>query len=484
MANVTSASRWVHCLGGVTVSVAALLASSGTARAATGLDDVMLSWPWALPFLGLLISIAIGPVLAPALWRRHYGKVAFVWSALTLAPLAALHGVPAALAVLVHAALDQYMSFIALLFALYAVAGGILVSGDLRGTPLVNTAILAVGTLLASIIGTTAASMILIRPLLRANGSRLHNAHVVVFFIFLAGNIGGALSPIGNPPLFVGFLRGIDFFWATTHLWRPTAVAAALVLAVFFVTDLWFYRHDRRVTVVGESPPRRPLEVRGLVNLALIALVIGAIVLSALWRPGIEFDVYGTKLALQDGLRDAALAAIAVASVVLTPDEHRDKNGFSWEPIIEVAKLFAGIFVCIIPVLAMLAAQGDGAFAWLLALMTGSGGEPRDVAYFWSAGVLSAFLDNAPTYLVFFDLAGGDPAKLMGVMAPTLAAISMGAVYMGALTYVGNAPNFMIYAIATERGVKMPSFFAYLAWSCAVLLPVFAVLTFAFVMRG
>jgi Na+/H+ antiporter NhaD/arsenite permease-like protein len=450
---------------------------------AAELDHLTLTWPWGLPFAGLLMSIALGPLVAPKLWHAHYGKVAFMWSALTVTPLAALHGIPAALAALVHAVLGEYLSFIALLAALYVVAGGILITGSLRGTPLVNTAILVLGTAIASIVGTTGAAMILIRPLLRANSARLHNVHVVVFFIFLVANIGGALSPLGDPPLFVGFLRGVEFFWTTTHLWRETAIAAALVLVVFVVLDIVLYRRDRRVTVVGETPLREPIRVHGLVNLLLIALIIGAILLSALWKPGIVFDVYGTAVQLQDIVRDAALVAIAVASLVFTPEEHRERNGFTWEPILEVAKLFAGIFICIIPVLGMLQAGRAGPLAWLLALMTGGAGEPNNLAYFWLTGILSAFLDNAPTYLVFFELAGGDAAKLMGELAATLATISMGAVFMGALTYIGNAPNFMIYAIATERGVKMPSFFGYMIWSGAVLLPVFVVLTFAFLLR-
>ncbi len=470
-------------LWGVLAVAIALLAAPVTASAATGLDGAALPWPWALPFAGLLMSIATGPLLMPRIWHAHYGKIAFMWSTLTVAPLAALHGVPIALASLIHAVVAEYMSFIVLLATLYVVAGGILVTGSLRGTPLVNTAILVFGTAIASIVGTTGAAMILIRPLLRANAARLHNVHVVVFFIFLVANIGGALSPLGDPPLFVGFLRGVSFFWTTTHLWWQTAMAAALVLLVFVVIDVWFDRRDRRVAVVGERPPREPIRLRGLVNLLLIALVIGTILLSALWKPGIVFDVYGTKLELQDLARDGALLAIAIASLVFTADEHRARNGFTWEPILEVAELFAGIFVCIIPVLAMLQVGHDGPFAWLLGLMTQDGGEPHDVAYFWLTGVLSAFLDNAPTYLVFFEVAGGDAATLMGALGKTLVAISMGAVYMGALTYIGNAPNFMIYAIATERGVKMPSFFGYLLWSGAILLPVFAVLTFVFVVR-
>jgi Na+/H+ antiporter NhaD/arsenite permease-like protein len=448
-----------------------------------GISHIPLSLPWALPFAGLLMSIAIGPLVAPRLWHAHYGKIAFMWSALTVVPLAALHGVPAALAAFVHAVLGEYLSFIILLTALYVVAGGILVTGRLRGTPLVNTAILALGTALASVVGTTGAAMILIRPLLRANADRLHNAHVVVFFIFLAANIGGALSPLGDPPLFVGFLHGVDFFWPAVHLWRPTVLTAALVLAAFVAVDVWFYRRDRLVTVVGEKPAGDPIRVRGLVNLTLVALVVAASVLSALWKPDISFTVYGTALELQDVIRDAGLVVITIASLVLTPDEHRERNGFTWEPIAEVAKLFAGIFVCIVPVMAMLEEGRNGPFAGVLALMTDGAGNPHDAAYFWLTGLLSAVLDNAPTYLVFFGMAGGDADRLMGGLASTLTAISMGAVYMGALTYVGNAPNFMVYAIATERGVRMPSFFRYMAWSGAVLLPVFAVVTWVFMLR-
>jgi Na+/H+ antiporter NhaD/arsenite permease-like protein len=324
--------------------------------------------------------------------------------------------------------------------------------------------------------------MILIRPLLRANAARLHNAHVIVFFIFLAANIGGSLTPLGNPPLFVGFLQGVDFFWTAQHLWAPTAVAAALVLAVFVIVDIWFYRKDRKVTTVGEARPGVRLGLRGGINFLLIGSIAAAILGSAFWRPGVRFDVYGTTLELQNLVRDAVLVLIAVLSLVLTPDEHREANGFTWEPIAEVAILFGGIFACIIPVLAMLQAGSAGAFSWLLAAATAADG-PNDVAYFWLTGALSAFLDNAPSYLVFFELAGGDPTALMGPLGSTLAAISMGAAYMGALTYIGNAPNLMIYAIAVERGVKMPSFFGFMVWSGAVLLPVFGLITFLFVAR-
>jgi Na+/H+ antiporter NhaD/arsenite permease-like protein len=453
----------------------------GTAEAAP-LDGAALRWPWALPFIGILLTIAIAPLLIPRFWLRHYGKLAFIWAALAIVPLAALYDIPTALAAFLHTMLADYMSFIVLLFALYVVAGGILVTGNLRGTPLVNTAVLGLGTVMASLVGTTGAAMILIRPLLRANGARLHNAHVIVFFIFLAANIGGSLTPIGNPPLFVGFLHGVDFFWAARHLLVPTAATAGLVLAIFLIVDIWLYRKDRRVTTVGEVEPPVRLGVRGRINFLLIAGIVAAILVCAMWKPDVRFELYGTALELQNLVRDGVLLLLAVLSLWLTPNEHRETNGFTWDPIAEVAILFGGIFACIIPVLAMLQAGPAGAFSWLLAAAT-TGGGPNDAAYFWLSGVLSAFLDNAPTYLVFFALAGGNPDALMGPLASTLAAITMGAAYMGALTYIGNAPNLMIQAIAAERGVKMPSFFGFMLWSGAVLLPVFGLVNYLFVGR-
>src|SRR3981081_4155314 len=238
-----------------------------SAYAAPVLDGTALRWPWALPFIGILLTIATGPLLFPRLWHHHYGKLAFIWSALTLAPLAALHGAPTAFAAFVHAMLAEYLSFIVLLFALYVVAGGILVTGNLRGTPLVNTAILTFGTMIASVVGTTGAAMILVRPLIRANAARLNNVHVIVFFIFLVANIGGALSPLGDPPLFVRFLHGIDFFWTMQHLWFETVLVAGLVLLIFIVLDVWYYRKDRLITTVGEARPPVNLGVSGVINL-------------------------------------------------------------------------------------------------------------------------------------------------------------------------------------------------------------------------
>ena len=453
-----------------------LTAMPAAAEAAPALDGARMSWPWALPFIGMLASIATGPLLFRNLWHHHYGKFATGWALAALVPVSLSYGLAAGWAALVHAALAEYLSFIVLLFALYVVAGGILVRGHIPGTTAANTAILAFGAMTASIVGTTGAAMILIRPLLRANAARKYKTHIVVFFIILVANIGGALSPLGDPPLFIGFLRGVDFFWPLTHLWPQTLIVTVLVLIAFVAVDLRLIRRQERT---GEPlvVERLRIGIEGKVNLVLIALIIGSILTAAIWRPGIRFDVFGTGIALQNLARDAVLVLIALISLWLTPRSHRASNGYSWEPIREVAILFAGIFVAIIPVLAMLQAGRNGLFAPLLDAVTQHDGQPHEVAYFWLTGILSAFLDNAPTYLVFFEVAGGDPQALMGPLAGTLAGISLGAVYMGALTYIGNAPNFMVYAIAMENGVEMPSFFGYLLWAALLLLPIFLLLT-------
>jgi Na+/H+ antiporter NhaD/arsenite permease-like protein len=438
------------------------------------LDGAVLSWPWSLPFIGLLLTIATGPLLFPRIWSRHYGKIAAGWSALTVVAIAVVFGTTTAFDTLLRAMLLDYMSFIALLFSLYVVAGGILVTGNLHGTPAGNTGMLLLGTALASLVGTTGAAMIAVRPLIRANLHRRHSAHVLVFAIFLMANVGGALTPLGNPPLFVGFLHGVDFSWPAQHLFSAAALVIVMVLAIFAAIDSWYYRREHHDVVLRHRTEATVIRIRGVVNIYLLGCIIAAILLSATCKPDIVMAIRGVTLESQNLMRDAIIVVVALVSLKLTPAEHREANGFSWEPIREVAKLFAGIFVCIIPMLAMLSAGPRGAFAWMLAL-TSTGGTTHNLAYFWLSGILSSFLDNAPTYLMFFELAGGDAHQLMGPLAGTLAAISLGASSMGAMTYIGNAPNLMIYAIAVERGIAMPSFFAFMAWSGAVLLPVFAV---------
>jgi Na+/H+ antiporter NhaD/arsenite permease-like protein len=411
-------------------------------------------------------------------WEHHYGKFSAFWAALVIVPLYMSFDAAAATKGIAFAMLLEYLPFIILLFALYTVAGGIFVRGNIHGSPAVNTAILAIGAVLASFVGTTGASMVLIRPIIRANDNRAHNVHVVIFFIFIVSNVGGALTPLGDPPLFVGFLKGVDFFWTTTHLFAETMLVLGLLLALFYAFDTYLYRKEG--VTRSDPTPDSSVRVLGLESLVFVAIIIGAVLLRAEWNPGIAFEVAGVKLQLQDIASNLIMLGAAFASLKFARKEYREANGFNWGPILEVAKLFAGIFICIVPVLAILGAGKNGAAAPLVALVSNPDGSPNNVMYFWLTGLLSSFLDNAPTYLVFFELAGGDPEKLMGPLAVTLAAISTGAVYMGANTYIGNAPNFMVYAIAKDMGVKMPSFFGYMLWSGAILIPIFVLLTFVF----
>ena len=463
------------------LSFAGLATGLATPASAASLDGASLGLAWAIPFAGLLLSIAAGPLLFPHVWHKHYGLIGAGWSLLVVVPLTLSLGASGAAEAVAHAILLEYLPFILMLFALFTAAGGIVVAGNLHGSPTVNTGLLAVGTAAASVIGTTGASMILIRPLLRANDDRRSRVHVVVFFIFLVSNIGGSLTPLGDPPLFLGFLRGVDFFWTTKALLAPTLLCSAILLALFYVLDTVLYRREGAQAPLRDPTPDKRVRLLGVINFALIGVAVAAILMSGIWKPGIELTVLGVHVPLQNIVREAVMVGVGVASLLLSKAEHRRANDFDWEPIREVAKLFAAIFVCIVPVLAMLQAGTAGQFAGIARLVTGPSGEPLPVAYFWLTGLLSSFLDNAPTYLVFFELAGGDPATLMTKLSGTLAAISMGAVFMGANTYIGNAPNFMVYAIARSAGVPMPSFFGYMLWSGTILIPLFALVTLLFV---
>ncbi|WP_374625409.1 sodium:proton antiporter [Pandoraea sp.] len=461
---------------------AAGLALASPAAFAAGPDGAQLVAWWGMPFAGLLLSIALGPLLAPAFWHHHFGKITAFWGAAFLIPFALVFGVGAAWYGAVHAVVAEYIPFVVLLTALFTTAGGICVHGSLRGGPWLNTGLLALGTVLASIMGTTGAAMLLIRPLISANDNRKHNVHVVVFFIFLVANAGGSLTPLGDPPLFLGFLQGVDFFWTTAHLWPETLFICTVLLVLFFLIDSYYFRQqgECRAEPLDPTPYSVPLRLEGKRNFVLLAAAVGLVLMSGVWKPGVEFDVFGTPVALQNFARDVGLIVVTLISLAITPRTAREGNGFNWEPMKEVGKLFAGIFLTIIPVVAILRAGEAGALGWVIRLVTGPGGTPDNVMYFWATGLLSSFLDNAPTYLVFFNTAGGDAATLMTTGAATLAAISAGAVFMGANTYIGNAPNFMVKAIAEQRGIRMPSFFGYMLWSGAILLPLFVVTTLIF----
>jgi len=392
-----------------------------------------------LPFAGLLLAIAVAPLLAPLWWEHHYGKVS-VGLALPVA-LYFLAADPAHLLRTLH----EYVAFIILLGALFTITGGILVRGDFPPTPLVNGIFLAIGAVIANLIGTTGASMLLVRPLLRANARRERRVHVLVFFIFLVSNVGGALTPLGDPPLFLGFLEGVPFFW-TLRLWPQWLLTVALVLTIFYLVDLYHWRHEA-------VHPREELgfAVLGGQNFVFLGGVIGAIFLPTPWR-------------------EAVMVLMGVASYQLTRGEIHSKNGFGFHPIIEVATLFIGIFMTMMPALLILEARGSHL------------GLHAPWHFFWVTGALSSFLDNAPTYLTFLSAARGLglPAEVAGVPATFLAAVSLGAVFMGANSYIGNGPNFMVRSIAERQGVKMPSFFGYMMYSGLVLLPVFAIVTMVF----
>ncbi|MBP7230559.1 MAG: sodium:proton antiporter [Syntrophaceae bacterium] len=447
--------------------------------AATNLGMQLPFWS-LLPFAGILLSIALMPLLIPHFWHRHFPKVSAFWALVFALPFLVFFR-QTAIDEIVHIILLDYIPFIILLWALFTISGGIYIGGSFKGTPTVNTLILLIGALLASVIGTTGASMLLIRPLLRSNAWRVHKAHTVVFFIFLVGNIGGALTPLGDPPLFLGFLHGVPFFW-TLHILPEMIFACTCLLGIYFVLDSYYYRKEN-LTITPDTQIES-FRISGTYNFLLLAGVIAAVLFSGTVRLG-TLTVFGIHQTVENLVKDAALIIMASMSLIITKPEIRRGNDFGWAPIQEVAYLFAGIFITIIPALAILKAGEQGALGRLIASIN----SPAD--YFWAVGLLSSFLDNAPTYLTFFSSALGKfypgipetqaVAALVVEKIPYLAAISTGAVFMGANTYIGNAPNFMVKSIAEEAGVNMPSFFGYLfKYSLPVLMVLFILMTFIF----
>ena len=453
---------------------------AGDAHAgAPHLDGSELNIFWVIPFVGILLSIAVFPLLAPHFWHQNFGKVSCFWATGLVLPFIAIQGLSITIYELLHVGLLEYVPFIILLLALFTISGGVCLKGSLVGTPILNTCIIFIGTVLASWMGTTGAAMLLIRPLIRANAFRKNKVHIVVFFIFLVANIGGSLTPLGDPPLFLGFLKGVDFFWTTTAMLMPMIFMVLTLLIIFFGIDSYFYKKEPKKTISNE--PKEKLSIEGTFNLLLLAGVVFGVLLSGFWKPGIYFELYHVKLELQNIMRDLLLLSLTYASWTLTSIKIRQSNEYTWFPIVEVAKLFAGIFITIIPAIAILKAGNNGVLSSIITSVSSESGEPINYMYFWLTGILSSFLDNAPTYLVFFNTAGGDPLILMGDRANTLLAISAGAVFMGANTYIGNAPNFMVKSIAETSGVKMPSFFGYLIkWSIPILVPLFIVITYIF----
>ena len=455
--------------------------STGTGHA-PHLDGSMenLSIFWIIPFIGILLSIAVFPLVAPSFWHHNFGKVSLFWALSLVGPFLLKEGLEITVYELLHVTLLEYMPFIILLLALFTISGGVRLTGTFVGTPIVNSLIILVGTILASWMGTTGAAMLLIRPLIRANMDRKNKVHVIVFFIFLVANIGGSLTPLGDPPLFLGFLKGVDFFWTTKAMLLPMLFMVVSLLSIFFMLDSFYYNKENIPSSLKPEADQK-LGLEGTFNLFLMLGVISAVLTSGFWKPHVSFNIYYVHLELQNIVRDILLLSLAYISWTMTPMTIREENEFTWFPIVEVGKLFAGIFVTIIPAIAILKAGSYGALSTLVGSVSNDAG-PVNIMYFWLTGILSSFLDNAPTYLVFFNTAGGDPALLMGELYQTLLAISAGAVFMGANTYIGNAPNFMVKSISESAGIEMPSFFGYLLkWSLPILVPLFIVVSLIFI---
>jgi Na+/H+ antiporter NhaD/arsenite permease-like protein len=395
-----------------------------------------------LPFVGLLLSIALIPGLAPRFWLNRMGWVAAAW---TLSGIPIL-GLSAWARDAAHALLEAYLPFVAVLGGLYVTAGGILLRGGPGGRPWGNTVMLGLGAVLALVLGTAGAALVILQPLLRANAHRRQRFHLVLFLILLVGNTAGALTPIGNPPLLAGLLRGVPFLWPARNLIAIWLLAVGLLLAAFFAIDWYLARAE------PPSPPMRRFSLRGWSNVVLVLIMAASVTIPA---------------------SPVLFAVVAGAfSWWITPPAIRRANDFSWHPMVEVAVLFAGIFITLEPVSELLRQGLAGPFAPGLRLTLNAAGEMRPVIAFWLAGVLSAFLDNAPSYLVFFDLAGIRPEAMTMAQAAALRAISTGAVMFGGLTYIGNASNLVVRAVASRRGVRMPGFLPFMLWASVVMLPV------------
>lgn len=467
----------------LTLFMAPLAFANGGAHEAVGMTLPVWS---IIPFVGMLLSIAIFPLVKPEWWEKNMLAVAIGWSLIFVIPFAVSYGPGEALFRLLESVLLDYIPFIVLLLGLFVVAGGIVLKGTLIGTTKMNCILLLIGTLLASWIGTTGAAMLMIRPVIKANAWRKHKVHLIVFFIFLVANIGGCLTPLGDPPLFMGFQRGVPFTW-TFYLTPMLLVNMVILFAVFILMDKHFYNKEiaeGRSPHDGQTGEKEPIRVEGAHNIIFIIMIIVGVIANGMLPKEFAFFADGAGIPVYDEIvfpyatlvEVIIILVAAYLSMKTTKQSTRALNEFTFAPIEEVAKLFIGIFITMIPALIILKAHGAE-----LGLT-----EPWQL--FWATGALSSFLDNTPTYLVFLQTAGalgattGIQTSVGTVSQIMLEAISTGAVFMGANTYIGNAPNFMVKSIAEENNIKMPSFFGYMAWSVAILIPTFIIDTVIFLL--
>lgn len=433
-----------------------------------------------IPFAGLLLCIAVMPLIKGEWWESHQPLVVGFWILLMIVPFAFVYGPGRAAETVLECTVNDYLTFIILLFGLFCVSGNITMEGDFAGSPRINVCLLALGTLLSSCIGTTGASMLMVRPVIKMNSWRKRKSHIMVFFIFMVSNMGGCLTPIGDPPLLMGFMRGVPFFWSM-HLFPVLIFNMVLLLFVFYHFDKWAYRKDiARGRKPDISKPGTEFHIDGLHNIVFLVMIVAAVILSGVF-PGMPafqdaagnvrgIHIFGEVTLTFPALIECVLILLAAwLSFKTTKSEIRRRNHFTWGAIKEVAVLFIGIFITMQPALMLLKAVGPEL------------GVTEPSQMFWATGALSSFLDNTPTYLVFLTTAGtlgfsnGIMTSLGTVPVKILSAISCGAVFMGANTYIGNAPNFMVKSISDENGVNMPSFFGYMLWSLVFLVPVFII---------
>ncbi len=444
--------------------------ASGGEISPYALDFTQLNLLWSLPFVGILLSLALCPIFMPKIWHHHAGKIAFFWALSTLVPIVLTQGIEVAAYEAFSTMIQHYIPFILLPLSLYVISGGLRITFSRQATPMLNTVFLCGASLMASLIGTTGAAMVFIRPFLQCNTHRQHKTHLVFFFILSVCNIGGCLTALGDPPLFLGFLQGVRFFWTLEHMFWPLLLVLTPLLILFLGVDMWMCRHEDDAS--SSKNEKFKVRIEGKVNILLLIGVIFAVLISGVWRCYESYECFNVNIPLETFYRNITLVILSGLSLLLTQKDIRKANHFSWEPIAEVSKIFAAIFIVASPVIGILSLGQDGDLGFIVNLVNPDG-QPSNSLYFWITGLLSGFLDNAPTYMVFFHVAGGHAETLMTDLSPTLVAISAGSVFMGALTYIGNAPNFMVKSIAEMKGIPMPSFFHYFFLACCVLFPIF-----------
>jgi len=436
-----------------------------------------LGFSWSIPFILTLLSVALGPLALKEKWEKHSFKILMIFPLILGVMVTSEFSFGKFVIESLNSLIHHYLPLIALLFALFTVTGGIHISIQKTTTPLLNTFMLFTSAILAGWIGTTGAAMLFIRPILNVNKHRQHVTHIVIFFIFLVANIGGGFTPIGDPPLFMGFIEGVEFFWTLKHIGGIVLSSIAVLCVLFFMIDKYYMEKENSNQESQEIlNSTSTFKISGNFNVICLIFIIACVIVSGIISKG-EFTVFGLHFSLNALLRDLLMVGIGLFSLKKTPKEIRELNSFNFAPLKEVAEIFIAIFITLIPVAYMLQEGHSGAFSGLFDWAS-NGTSLNPLRCFFATGMLSAFLDNAPAYLIFFNLGGGNANIMMNECASTLAAISIGAVFFGAMTYIGNAPNFMVRSIASDRGIKMPSFFGYMGWSIGILLPYFFLLSY------